>query len=60
MQPAVLRIPASRNVRNDGDELVKRPWKSRLIELALWAALSVAVAVVMIHFADRLLPGTNF
>ena len=41
-------------------EKTKRPWKSRLIELALWAALSVAVAAVMIHFADKLLPGTNF
>lgn len=39
---------------------MKRPWKSRLIELALWALLSVAVAAVMIHFADKLLPGTNF
>ncbi|MFN2593703.1 MAG: hypothetical protein ABR579_02300 [Actinomycetota bacterium] len=40
--------------------MTKRPWKSRLIELSLWAALSVAVAAVMIHFADKLLPGTNF
>jgi hypothetical protein len=39
---------------------MKRPLKSRLIEFALWAALSVAVAAVMIHFADKLLPGTNF
>jgi hypothetical protein len=37
----------------------KRSWKSRLIELALWAALSIATALIMIALSDKLLP-TNF
>ena len=37
----------------------KRSWKSKLIELALWAALSIVTAVVMIALSNRLLP-TNF
>jgi hypothetical protein len=37
----------------------KRSWKSRLIELALWAALSIVIAVVMIALSDKLLPN-NF
>lgn len=37
----------------------KRSWKSRLIELALWAALSIVTAVVMIALSDKLLPN-NF
>ena len=37
----------------------KRPWKSRLIELALWALLSIVTAVVMVLLSNKLLP-TNF
>jgi hypothetical protein len=37
----------------------KRSWKSRLLELALWAALSIVTAVVMIALSDKLLPN-NF
>ncbi len=34
---------------------MKRPWKSRLIEFGLWAALSVAVAITLILLSDRVL-----
>lgn len=34
---------------------MKRPWKVRLIEFGLWAALSLAVAVTLILLSDRLL-----
>lgn len=34
----------------------KRPLKARLIELALWALLSIVTAVVMILLSDTLLP----
>ncbi|HET7481490.1 MAG TPA: hypothetical protein VFK89_01385 [Actinomycetota bacterium] len=37
----------------------KRSWKSKLLELAFWALVSVAVALVMISLANRLLPN-NF
>lgn len=37
----------------------KRSWKSRLIELALWALLSIVTAVVMVLLSNKLLP-TNF
>jgi hypothetical protein len=37
----------------------KRPLRSRLIELGLWALLSIVTAVVMILLSDRLLPA-NF
>jgi hypothetical protein len=37
----------------------KRPLKSRLIELGLWALLSIATAVVMILLSNKLLPA-NF
>jgi hypothetical protein len=36
--------------------VARRSWKSRLIELALWAALSVAVALIMIALSNKLLP----
>ena len=38
---------------------MKRPWKSRLGELALWALVSIAVALIMIYFSEELLPN-NF
>lgn len=37
----------------------RRSWKSRLLELALWAALSLITAIVMIALSDKLLPN-NF
>lgn len=38
---------------------MKRSWKSRLIELSLWALLSIVTAVVMILLSNKLLP-SNF
>jgi hypothetical protein len=38
---------------------VKRSWKSRLLELLLWAAVSVATAVFLIYATERWLPA-NF
>jgi hypothetical protein len=38
---------------------MKRSWKSRLGELALWALLAIATAVVLVMLSDRLLPA-NF
>jgi hypothetical protein len=35
---------------------MKRPWKSRLLELALWAAVSLATAAIMIALSERFLP----
>jgi hypothetical protein len=37
----------------------RRSWKSRLLELAAWACLSLAVAVIMIMLSGKLLPA-NF
>ena len=37
----------------------RRSWKSRMLELLLWAGLSIVTAVVLISLSDRLLP-TNF
>jgi hypothetical protein len=37
----------------------KRSWRSRLIELALWALLSVAIAVALVLLSNHLLP-SNF
>jgi hypothetical protein len=37
----------------------KRPLKSRLIELGLWALVSIVTAVVMILLSNKLLPA-NF
>jgi hypothetical protein len=37
----------------------KRPLRSRLIELGLWALLSIITAVVMVLLSDTLLPA-NF
>jgi len=38
---------------------VKRSWKSRLGELALWTLLAIATAVVLVLLSDRILP-SNF
>jgi hypothetical protein len=37
----------------------KRTWKARLLELLLWACVSVATALILIALSERLLP-TNF
>jgi hypothetical protein len=38
---------------------MKRPLKSRLLELALWAAIAVLTAVALIYASERWLPA-NF
>jgi hypothetical protein len=38
---------------------VKRSWKSILRELALWALVSIATAVILVLVADKILPA-NF
>lgn len=38
---------------------MKRSWKSRLLELLLWAAVAVATAVVLTMLSDEILPA-NF
>jgi hypothetical protein len=38
---------------------MKRSWKSILGELAMWALVSIATAVILVILADRLLPA-NF
>lgn len=37
----------------------KRSWKSRLLELAFWIALSIVTAVIMVALSEKLLPA-NF
>ncbi|MGH2792450.1 MAG: hypothetical protein ACRDJ0_15885 [Actinomycetota bacterium] len=37
----------------------RRTWKSRLLELLVWAAVSVVTALILIALSERLLP-TNF
>jgi hypothetical protein len=37
----------------------RRSWRSRALELLLWAALSLATAAVMVSLSERLLP-SNF
>jgi negative regulator of sigma E activity len=39
--------------------MTKRSWKSRLLELAAWACVSLATAAIMILLSDKLLPA-NF
>ena len=39
---------------------MKRSWKSRLLEFALWAALAIGTAGLLIYFTDELLPAPNF
>ena len=35
---------------------MKRSWKSRLLELLLWALVSLATAAIMVSLSERLLP----
>jgi len=35
---------------------VKRSWKSRLLELALWALVSIVTAVILVLLSEKLLP----
>lgn len=37
----------------------KRSWKLRLAELALWIAVALATAVILVSLSERILP-TNF
>lgn len=37
----------------------RRPWRSRLLELLLWAAVAVLTAVILVLLSERFLP-TNF
>lgn len=34
---------------------MRRSWKSRLLELAVWAAVSIATALILILVADSVL-----
>ena len=38
---------------------MKRSWKSKVLELLLWAAVAVATAVVLVMLSDEILPA-NF
>jgi hypothetical protein len=38
---------------------MKRSWKSRLGELALWALVAIATAVILVLVSDQILP-SNF
>jgi hypothetical protein len=35
---------------------MKRPWKSRLLELALWTAVSIITAVTLVLLSEKVLP----
>jgi hypothetical protein len=61
MQPEVLGKPAIGRFRPLGGNqgMSQRSWKSRLLELAAWACVSLATAVIMIVLSGRLLPA-NF
>ncbi|MGH2698598.1 MAG: hypothetical protein ACRDJL_05280 [Actinomycetota bacterium] len=37
----------------------RRSWRSRLLELLLWAAVAVGTALILIVLSERLLP-SNF
>jgi hypothetical protein len=37
----------------------RRSWRSRLLELVLWAGVSLATAVILVTLSEKLLP-TNF
>lgn len=44
----------------DGPHFKKRrSWKSRLLELLLWAAIAIATAVTLVVLSEQLLP-SNF
>lgn len=38
---------------------MKRSWKSRLGEFAIWAAVAIGTALIMISLSEELLP-SNF
>jgi hypothetical protein len=38
---------------------MKRSWRSRLLELLLWAAVAVATALFLVYASERWLPA-NF
>lgn len=38
---------------------MKRSWKSKVLELLLWAAVAVATAVVLVMLSEEILPA-NF
>lgn len=38
---------------------MKRSWKSKLLELLVWAAVAVGTAVVLVMLSEKLLPA-NF
>jgi hypothetical protein len=37
----------------------RRSWRSRLLELVLWAGVSLATALILVSLSEKLLP-TNF
>jgi negative regulator of sigma E activity len=37
----------------------RRSWRSRFLELVLWAGVSLATAVILVSLSEKLLP-TNF
>jgi hypothetical protein len=37
----------------------RRSWKSRLLELALWVAIAIVTAVILVMLSEQLLP-SNF
>lgn len=39
--------------------MAKRSWKSRLMEFALWVAVSIITAVILVSLSEKLLPA-NF
>jgi hypothetical protein len=39
--------------------MAKRSWKSRLLELAMWVAISILTAVILVSLSEKLLPA-NF
>ncbi len=39
---------------------MKRSWKSKVLELLLWAAVALATAAVLIMLTDKILPEPNF
>lgn len=38
----------------------RRPWSSRLLELALWLAISLLTAWILIQNIETILPANNF
>jgi hypothetical protein len=38
---------------------MKRPWRSRALELLMWAGVAIATAVILVYASERWLPA-NF